>query len=96
MKEKALSKSLLRNEAHLCSKVCGDYLHWQQTDKQKLRKINNLIKEVLHTPYEGTGKPDPLKHDFSELWSRRIDLEHRLLYRVKNDSVEIVQCRYHY
>ena len=73
-----------------------DYLYWQKTDKQISKKINALIKEVLRTPFEGTGKPEPLKHELSNLWSRRINLEHRLLYRVGEGEIEIVQCRYHY
>lgn len=72
------------------------FLHWQETDKATLRKINALIKECLRHPFEGTGKPEPLKGDLAGSWSRRIDREHRLVYRVKNDALEIVRCRYHY
>ncbi|MCH6201061.1 Txe/YoeB family addiction module toxin [Aquiflexum sp. LQ15W] len=73
-----------------------DYLYWQVTDKKTLKKINALIKEVQRSPFQGNGKPEPLKHDLAGWWSRRIDLEHRLVYRVENDSVFILQCRYHY
>jgi toxin YoeB len=73
-----------------------DYLHWQTTDKAMLRKINRLIEECLRHPFEGTGKPEPLKGDLSGFWSRRIDREHRLVYRVTPTALEIVQCRYHY
>ena len=73
-----------------------DYLYWQQTDKSILRKINSLIKEIERTPFEGTGKPEPLKHNLAGWWSRRLNLEHRLIYRVENESVIILQCRYHY
>ncbi|ANV85172.1 toxin YoeB [Picosynechococcus sp. PCC 7003] len=73
-----------------------DYLYWQKTDKKILRRINGLIKEILRTPYEGTGKPEPLKHALSGYWSRRITAEHRLAYRVTEAAVEIAQCRYHY
>lgn len=73
-----------------------DYLYWQQTDKKTLKKVNSLIKEIQRQPYEGTGKPEPLKHSLSSWWSRRIDLEHRLVYRVEQESVVILQCRYHY
>lgn len=72
------------------------YLHWQEADKAMLRKVNALIKECLRHPFEGTGKPEPLKGDLAGLWSRRIDREHRLVYRVAATSLEIVQCRYHY
>ena len=73
-----------------------DYLYWQTTDRQMLRRLNALIKECQRTPFEGTGSPEPLKHEFSGWWSRRIDREHRLVYRVSGDVLEIAQCRYHY
>lgn len=73
-----------------------DYLYWQQTDKQILRRINELIRETLRTPFEGKGKPEPLKGNLSGLWSRRITDEHRLVYQVKNQEILIMQCRYHY
>jgi toxin YoeB len=73
-----------------------DYLYWQANDKATLRKVNALIKECLRHPFEGTGKPEPLKGDLSGFWSRRIDREHRLIYRVTATSVDIAQCRYHY
>lgn len=60
-----------------------DYLHWQQFDKSMLRKINQLIKEISRTPFEGTGKPEPLKEHLAGFWSRRINLEHRLVYTLK-------------
>ena len=72
------------------------YLYWQDTDKATHRKINALIKECLRHPFEGTGKPEPLKGDLSGFWSRRIDREHRLVYRVTDTSLEILSCRYHY
>jgi len=72
------------------------YLHWQQTDKAMLRKINRLIEECLRHPFEGTGKPEPLRGDLAGYRSRRIDREHRLVYRVTQDTVVIVQCRYHH
>ncbi|WP_176626133.1 Txe/YoeB family addiction module toxin [Mucilaginibacter sp. SG538B] len=73
-----------------------DYLYWQTTDKLTLKKINSLIKEIERTPYEGSGKPEPLKHNLAGWWSRRINLEHRLIYRVEADAIFILQCRYHY
>lgn len=73
-----------------------DYLHWQNSDKAKLRRINALIREIQRTPFEGMGAPEPLKHHLSGFWSRRIDREHRLVYRVAEDTVFIAQCRYHY
>ena len=72
------------------------YLYWQQTDKAMLSRINRLIEECLRHPFEGTGKPVPLRGDLAGYWSRRMDREHRLVYRVTRDAVEIVQCRYHY
>lgn len=73
-----------------------DYIYWQQTDKSTLRKITGLIKEILRTPLEGTGKSESLKENLSGFWSRRINLEHRLVYKADNDAVIIIQCRYHY
>ena len=73
-----------------------DYLFWQHNDKKTLKKINQLIMEARRTPLVGTGKPEPLKHDLSGWWSRRINLEHRLVYRIEKDAIIILQCRYHY
>lgn len=73
-----------------------DYVYWQKTDKQLVRRINDLIKEISRTPHTGAGKPEPLKHALSGYWSRRINDEHRIVYRVTNDSVLIAQLRFHY
>ena len=73
-----------------------DYLYWQGTDKAMLKKVNALIKEIERMPFEGSGKPEPLKHNLSGLWSRRITLEHRIVYKIENDSLIVFQCRYHY
>ncbi|MFW0717643.1 Txe/YoeB family addiction module toxin [Pedobacter sp. N23S346] len=72
-----------------------DYLYWQTVDKSIVKKINTLLKEIERTPFEGTGKPEPLKHQYSGWWSRRINLEHRLVYKVENSAIIILQCRYH-
>ncbi|MFA6302843.1 MAG: Txe/YoeB family addiction module toxin [Legionella sp.] len=73
-----------------------DYLYWQATDKNTLKRINLLIKDILRHPYEGIGDPEPLKHNWSGYWSRRIDREHRIVYKVAENALYIVQCRYHY
>jgi len=73
-----------------------DYLYWQNTDKVMLKKINALIKETERMPFEGTGKPEPLKHNLAGWWSRRINLEHRIVYKIDNEAIVILQCRYHY
>ncbi|HEY8578458.1 MAG TPA: Txe/YoeB family addiction module toxin [Beijerinckiaceae bacterium] len=73
-----------------------DYLHWQRHDRKKVERINALIKECLRTPFAGTGKPEPLRGALAGWWSRRIDLEHRLVYRPTEDGLLIAQCRYHY
>ncbi len=73
-----------------------DYLFWQKTDKNILRRINKLINETKRLPYEGIGKPEPLKHALSGYWSRRINDEHRFVYKVAEDAVYIPQLRYHY
>ncbi len=71
-----------------------DYLYWQKTDKKILKKINNLIKDISGNPFDGIGKPEPLK--YQGFWSRRIDGEHRLIYQVKGDEILIAKCRFHY
>jgi toxin YoeB len=73
-----------------------DYISWQKEDKMILKKINNLIKEIQRAPYEGTGKPEPLKYDLSGFWSRRIDHEHRLVYQYTGKELLIYSCRFHY
>ena len=73
-----------------------DYLYWQKTDKKILKRINTLIKDMQRTPFEGLGDPEPLKHNWSGYWSRRINREHRLVYKATADAVIIVPCRYHY
>ena len=73
-----------------------DYLYWQDTDRSILRRINQLIKEIRRSPYEGIGKPELLKHLLSGWWSRRIDGEHRFVYRVTEQSLEISNLRIHY
>ena len=73
-----------------------DYLYWQKTDKNKLKRINELIKHSMRTPFKGIGNPEPLKHELQGYWSRRIDSEHRLVYSYKKTELEIIACRYHY
>jgi toxin YoeB len=73
-----------------------DYLYWQKTDKKTLKKVNELIKVIQRTPFEGIGKPEALKENLSGWWSRRINLEDRLVYKVENDRFIILQCRKHY
>lgn len=73
-----------------------DYLYWQKNDKQKLKRINELIKDCQRNKFEGIGKPEPLKENLSGLWSRRIDNEHRFVYKIENNRLHVVQCRYHY
>ncbi|BBC25976.1 Txe/YoeB family addiction module toxin [Pseudanabaena sp. ABRG5-3] len=73
-----------------------DYLYWQKTDKKILNRINSLIKDIQRDPYSGIGKPEALKHGLSGYWSRRIDDEHRILYKVEDDALLLVQIRYHY
>jgi len=77
-------------------KAWEDYLFWQKTDKKVLKRINLLLKDIKPQPFEGLGDPEPLKHNWSSYWSRRIDREHRLVYQVSNQSILVVQCRYYY
>ena len=73
-----------------------DYLYWQRTDRKILQRINTLIREIQRTPFEGIGKPEPLKHSLAGYWSRRINDEHRMIYKIEADSLFIAQLRYHY
>lgn len=73
-----------------------DYLYWQAQDKKTLKRINALIKDTERSPFAGIGKPEPLKGDLSGAWSRRIDEANRLVYRIVEDALEILQCRSHY
>ena len=74
----------------------ADYLYWQKEDKKMLKKINQLIRDIERNPFEGIGKPEPLKANLSGWWSRRIDDTHRIVYRITDDSLEIAQCKEHY
>lgn len=73
-----------------------DYLYWQNTDKQILKRINELIKDIQKNKHKGIGKPEPLKHNLCGYWSRRINNEHRLIYKIEEDKIMIAQLRYHY
>ena len=73
-----------------------DYSTWLKEDRKMLVKINQLIKDIQRTPYDGIGKPEALKYDLAGYWSRRIDREHRLVYKMENDTVIIISCKYHY
>lgn len=73
-----------------------DYVHWQSQDKKTLKRINQLLQDISRNGYDGIGKPEPLKGDFTGWWSRRIDSTNRLIYRINNGQLEIAQCRSHY
>jgi toxin YoeB len=73
-----------------------DYLHWQAQDEKILDRLNTLIREASRTPFQGIGKPEPLRGDLTGWWSRRITQEHRLVYRAQDGVLQIAQCRYHY
>lgn len=73
-----------------------DYLYWQTNDKKLLKRINQLIKDIMRDPFNGIGDPEPLKYNLSGYWSRRIDRKHRLVYKVDDSTITIAQCRYHY
>lgn len=73
-----------------------DYLYWQDADKRMVKKINDLLNDTCRTPFEGIGKPEPLRHHLVGYWSRRITLEYRLVYAVADDALLIAACRYHY
>lgn len=73
-----------------------DYLFWQKTDKKILKRVHHLIKDIQRHKYEGIGKPEALKHSLAGYWSRRINNEHRIVYKIENNSILIAQLRYHY
>ena len=73
-----------------------DYLYWQSADKKNLRRINQLLKDICRTPFDGIGKPEALKENLSGFWSRRIDDTHRLVYAVEKDNIIVISCRGHY
>ena len=73
-----------------------DYLYWQNQDKKNLKRINQLIRDIERNAYDGIGKPESLKYELQGFWSRRIDEEHRLIYRIQEDCIEIASCRLHY
>ena len=78
------------------SRAWEDYLWWQIQDRKLLKRINALILDIERNGNEGIGKPEPLEHGFHSYWSRRVNDEHRLIYKATEDSVLIAQCRYHY
>lgn len=78
------------------SDAWNDYIYWQSNDKKVLKKINAFIKEISRNPYEGTGHPEPLKGNLSGYYSRQINEKDRLVYRIKNDKIEILSCKGHY
>jgi toxin YoeB len=78
------------------SQAWDDYLYWQQTDRKVLKRINDLIQEIARTPFQGAGKREPLRHSLAGYWSRRINDEHRLVYKIEGNAVVIAQARYHY
>jgi toxin YoeB len=77
-------------------KAWDDYLYWQKENKNLLKKINTLIKDIERSPFKGIGKPEPLKENLSGWWSRRIDDNNRIVYRIEKGNLEIAQCREHY
>jgi toxin YoeB len=78
------------------NKAWDDYLYWQQNDKQILKKINELLKAIDREPFQGIGKPEPLKHSLEGYWSRRITQEHRIVYKISGKEIIVAACRYHY
>jgi toxin YoeB len=77
-------------------KAWEDYLYWQSQDKKTLKRINQLVRDVERSPFEGVGKPEALVGNLSGFWSRRIDDKNRLIYRIKGEFIEILSCREHY
>ena len=84
------------NKVTFTEKAFEEYLYWQTQDKKTLKRINTLLKEIAREPFDGIGKPEPLKGEFSGFWSRRIDNTNRLVYRIIDNQIEIYQCKSHY
>ena len=78
------------------TRAWDDYLYWQQNDRAILRRINLLIRDIARSPFEGIGQPEPLRYSLGGDWSRRIDIAHRIVYRVADGTLIVLQCRYHY
>lgn len=84
------------NRLIFADQAWDDYIHWQANDQKIVKRINFLIKDIKMEPFSGIGEPEPLKYNWSGYWSRRITLEHRLVYKVTDQMILIAQCRYHY
>lgn len=84
------------NRLIFADQAWDDYMHWQVNDQKIVKRINLLIKDIKREPFSGIGEPEPLKYNWSGYWSRRITLEHRLVYKVTDQMILIAQCRYHY
>jgi len=84
------------NNITFTQRAFDEYLYWQAQDRKTLKRINALLKDILRTPFEGIGKPEPLRESMSGLWSRRIDDTNRLVYRINGDVIEVYQCKGHY
>jgi len=78
------------------TRAWNDYVYWQTQDKKVLKRINILLQDIRRNGNDGIGKPEPLRHDFSGVWSRRITDEHRLVYRIEGEIIQVLSCRYHY
>lgn len=94
--EKSHPWDFSRRKAKIAISASDDYQLWRKQDKRFLKRVNQLIRDIQRDPFSGLGKPEPLRHQLSGLWSRRINDEHRLVYTVLDDEIVIVQCRYHY
>lgn len=84
------------NKITFTNKAWEEYCYWQKKDKKTLKRINQLLEDIIRNGFIGIGKPEPLKNNLSGLWSRRIDDYNRLVYRIKDNQVEIIQCKNHY
>lgn len=78
------------------AKAWDEYLYWQTQDKKTLKRVNLLLKDIQRDPFDGIGKPEPLREDLSGLWSRRIDDGNRIVYRISHDTIIVIACRGHY
>ncbi len=86
----------MRNRLAWTTAAWADYVYWQGQDRKTLKRINQLLQEMLRHPETGIGKPEPLRANLSGFWSRRIDDTHRLVYAIEDDQIVVIACRYHY
>jgi len=83
-------------DVRFSDRALAEYRYWEKNDSRKVRRIDELIRDICRQPFRGIGKPEPLRYEYAGFWSRRIDQEHRLVYKIAGDTLYIAKCRFHY